>query len=305
MTIEYNITLEELELLIVNGFVPQIDTITGKENITCTYRKYGNGKLITFSDNTQIKCANRHLMLIDGKWKSADSIDIGTVIHNKTITNITDTDKQSWIDFTVDCYHNTYIHNNIVHHNSGKSHIIFLVCMFLLEYTDNNLLIVVPTTSLVSQMIGDFESYNLTELNIRDICHPIMAGLDKNSKKRITIGTWQSIYTQSEDYFKRFGAIFVDECLHPDTQIQLEHNTKAIKDITIGDKVLTYNELTKTNELKPVLKIHHNLSKTNKKYKLQLKDGKEIIITGNHKINTANGWKRVDALTIEDRIHIK
>ncbi|MDD5151792.1 MAG: DEAD/DEAH box helicase family protein [Flavobacterium sp.] len=300
--ISEEITLEELELLVANGYIPQIDTITGKENITHTYRKNSEGKLIIFDDNSAIKAANNHLILVDGIWKSIDSLDIGTVIHNKIIQTIIDIDRQDWVDFTVDSYHNTYIHNDIIHHNSGKSHIIFLVCMFLLEYTDTNILIIVPTTSLVSQMIGDFESYNKTELDIRANCHPITGGLDKNSKKRITIGTWQSIYTQNEEYFKRYGAVFVDECIHPDTIIKTKNTDKKIKDIKIGDEVLTFNESTQINEYKPVIDIHKNLSHIEKKYKIKLVNGSEIIITGNHKVLTDSGWKRADILTIKDKI---
>ncbi|MFA6199183.1 MAG: DEAD/DEAH box helicase family protein [Bacteroidales bacterium] len=304
MTSEFDITLEELELLIDNNFTPQIKTITDYENITHTYRKTDEGKQILFSDNTSIKCSNSHLMLIDDYWQQATDLYIGQFIGNKEIINITPVVSQEWIDFTVDCYHNTYFYNDIIHHNSGKSNIIFLICMFLLEYTDVNILIVVPTTSLVSQMIGDFEDYNLTDIDIRSQCHPIMAGLDKQSKKRITIGTWQSLYTQNEDYFKRYGAVFVDECLHPDSTIQLKNSRKPIKDVQIGDEVLTLNENTNEFEFKPVLKVHKNISKTTKKYKIKLINGDELIVTGNHKVNTRLGWKRVGELSLSDELLI-
>ena len=72
----------------------------------------------------------------------------------------------------------------------------------------SNILIVVPTTSLVEQLVGDFKEYGWDP---EDQCHKIYAGRDKNSPKRITITTWQSIYKMPKKWFEKFDVVIGDE----------------------------------------------------------------------------------------------
>jgi superfamily II DNA or RNA helicase len=72
-----------------------------------------------------------------------------------------------------------------------------------------DVLIIVPTTSLVEQMYNDFKDYGY---DVDRYCHRIYSGKDKNSFKRVIISTWQSIYRFPQDWFARFGAVFGDEC---------------------------------------------------------------------------------------------
>lgn len=99
---------------------------------------------------------------------------------------------------------------------SGKSLIIYSLIRFYLDNIpeDKKVLIVVPTTSLVSQMYSDFEEYS--EENGWDVeanCHKVTAGKDKtHPDKRVIISTWQSIYDLDKNYFNQFGAVVGDEC---------------------------------------------------------------------------------------------
>ena len=72
---------------------------------------------------------------------------------------------------------------------SGKSAIIYAIVRYL-QLSSINILILVPTTSLVEQMASDFISYGWDDSHI----HKIYSGHDKTSTKPITISTWQSIY---------------------------------------------------------------------------------------------------------------
>ena len=95
---------------------------------------------------------------------------------------------------------------------SGKSLIIYVLMRWLLSAFDKkrkNVLIVVPTTSLVEQMYNDFKDYGY---DVETNCHRIYSGKDKNSFKRVIISKWQSIYRFPQDWFARFGAVFGDEC---------------------------------------------------------------------------------------------
>lgn len=92
---------------------------------------------------------------------------------------------------------------------SGKSFIIYLVSRYLNQYANKKVLIIVPTTSLVSQMSKDFIIYNKERpLSI----HTIMAGADKDVDADYTISTWQSIYKLKKDWFEKFDVVIGDEC---------------------------------------------------------------------------------------------
>ncbi len=92
---------------------------------------------------------------------------------------------------------------------SGKSLIIYVLMRYMLTSFDNDVLIIVPTTSLVEQMYNDFKTYGY---NVEAHCHRIYSGKDKNTNKRVIISTWQSIYRFLPEWFSRFGTVFGDEC---------------------------------------------------------------------------------------------
>ena len=111
---------------------------------------------------------------------------------------------------------------------SGKSLIIYLAIRYFLEYFDQNILIIVPTTSLVEQMYSDFADYSSTdEWNVEDNCHRIYSGKEKFSiKQRVLISTWQSIYKLPGHWFLDFGMVIGDEA----------HNFKAKSLTSIMEK---------------------------------------------------------------------
>lgn len=95
---------------------------------------------------------------------------------------------------------------------SGKSLIIYLIVRYLLENTHDDILITVPTTSLVEQLFTDFEDYAKdTTWNTAENCHRIYSGKEKQTQARVTISTWQSIYKLDKGWFARFGAYICDE----------------------------------------------------------------------------------------------
>lgn len=88
--------------------------------------------------------------------------------------------------------------------SSGKSFIIYL----LMRYYHVRTLIIVPTINLVDQLASDFIDYGFESSRF---IHRIYAGEDKNTKKPITISTWQSIYEQPQEYFEKFDLVIGDE----------------------------------------------------------------------------------------------
>ena len=90
---------------------------------------------------------------------------------------------------------------------SGKSLMIYSLVRFHVN-VKRNVLIVVPTTTLVEQMYKDFESYGW---NVSKHCHKIYAGEDKWTDHDVVISTWQSIYKQPRKWFNRFSVVIGDE----------------------------------------------------------------------------------------------
>jgi len=90
---------------------------------------------------------------------------------------------------------------------SGKSLMIYAIVRYYAA-TSKKILIVVPTTSLVEQMVNDFISYGW---NAGDFIHKIYGGKDKVTDKDIIISTWQSIYKFPKRYFDDIDCVIGDE----------------------------------------------------------------------------------------------
>ena len=89
---------------------------------------------------------------------------------------------------------------------SGKSLIIYaLVRWHLLK--NREILIIVPTVSLVEQLYKDFIEYGW---NVSDV-HKIMGGVEKYTDQPVVISTWQSIYKEPRKYFEKFDVVLGDE----------------------------------------------------------------------------------------------
>ena len=68
-----------------------------------------------------------------------------------------------------------------------------------------------------------------------------------------------------------------------------------IRDVKVGDSVLTFNPLTQISE--PSHVIHHYTRETDKKiYKITTESGRSLVATEDHQFMTADGWKEVGDL---------
>jgi superfamily II DNA or RNA helicase len=132
-----------------------------------------------------------------------------------TAPGIVDYVKSLNIPFKVRDYQYTAIYQALRYHRklllsptaSGKSLMIYAITRYFVE-TDERVLIVVPTTSLVEQLTGDFDSYGW---NSEDHCHKIYSGKEKNTNKPVVVTTWQSIYKMPKAWFEQFNAVIGDE----------------------------------------------------------------------------------------------
>lgn len=112
-------------------------------------------------------------------------------------------------------YQVQYIVNAITNHrslslsptSSGKSFIQYLIMQHYYQTFGHRTLIIVPTIGLVHQMEGDFVDYGCDP----KLIYKIQGGVDKNTKKPITISTWQSIVRQPKEWFDQFKVVLGDE----------------------------------------------------------------------------------------------
>ncbi|CAB4182170.1 SSL2 DNA or RNA helicases of superfamily II [uncultured Caudovirales phage] len=96
---------------------------------------------------------------------------------------------------------------------SGKSFIIYLLMRYYhakisSEKNSCRTLIIVPTTSLVSQLSTDFADYGFDS---SDRVHLIVGGVDKQTERQVVISTWQSIYKLDKKWFDQFDLVIGDE----------------------------------------------------------------------------------------------
>lgn len=114
-------------------------------------------------------------------------------------------------DYQIDGIYDALRHNRKVvvsPTGSGKSMMIYAITRYY-HSKNNKILIIVPTTSLVSQLYKDFQEYGWDS---DTHCHTIYSGREKNNDKDVFISTWQSIYKMPNKYFEQFQCVIVDEC---------------------------------------------------------------------------------------------
>ena len=146
---------------------------------------------------------------------------------------------------------------------SGKSLIIYMLMRYYLhEEMTKKVIIVVPTTSLVEQMYGDFADYSSNDpsFDVEDEVHRIYSGKEKTFDQSVVITTWQSAIKLPNSWFAQFGCVIGDEA----------HTFKAKSLTTIMNRLINaelrvgttgtldggqVNELTLIGNFGPVYKV--------------------------------------------------
>ena len=205
------ITLSQLEKLTAAGYSAKINTPTGFEQITDTYRKHSEGVKLHLSNGATIRCARDHLISVNGSWTKAKQLVVGEAIGNVGVVSIEPLPSQDWIDFSIDAEHESYYHEGLLHHNSGKSLVLYCLVRWN-EQFNRQQLIIVPTTSLCLQMKSDFKSYSQSNGWDSDQVRVIMGGEEKNKTSAVTVSTWQSLYDLPKKFFVDFNVVYGDEC---------------------------------------------------------------------------------------------
>jgi hypothetical protein len=132
---------------------------------------------------------------------------------------------------------------------SGKSLIVYLLVRFnllrLKDKSNNKILIIVPTTSLVEQLFKDFKDYGWKP---DKHVHRIYQGHEKETNKNVVISTWQSIYNLPKKWFEQFGVIIADEA-HLFKAVSLTKIMTKLEDCRFRIGLTGTLDGTKTNKL--------------------------------------------------------
>ena len=261
-------------------------------------RKKIDSYITLFDNGLYLISSLEHIILTDnGEKKICEITDNDSIICNKGQVKIIYTKLYRRNDILYDfCLNEPHLFkdsNGIIHHNS-----------LIISYIVSNLLhkgkqiIVVPSQSLVEQFYGDMEEYGMDMENIGRVYQK-----RKEWDKKIVISTWQTLsrnHTKLNDYY----TIIVDECLDGDTLIKTIDGYKKIKNIIVGDNIISFNKNTNRFENDIVDKIYENMfiSDNEEMYEIELENEKKLKITGNHKILTDKGYIKVKNLTKNDNL---
>lgn len=117
--------------------------------------------------------------------------------------------KDNFYGFELDKDHLYMTDDFIIHHNSGKSLVMYCLTRFLLAL-DKKILLIVPNIGLTEQLFSDYIEYGWK--NAESYVSVLHGKSKKYNKDRpILVSTWQSIYKKKKDFFKDYDAVIVDE----------------------------------------------------------------------------------------------
>ena len=210
------LTYKEIHTLLDNNIDMFVKTPTENKKIIGKFEKEDVGYIISYNDQTETRCSQTHYMQFNNSLKSANELKIGDICDysKKIITNIQKIAKQKWLDVEINSPDGLYIQNNIIHHNSGKSCIIFMIMYFMYKNNKKGYLIV-PNINLLDQLYDDF--YNYFDEKYSDERDKFLNSIDKQGGGKqsefdsfLTISTWQSLANR-KDVLGRADFILCDE----------------------------------------------------------------------------------------------
>jgi DNA-directed RNA polymerase beta subunit len=94
------------------------------------------------------------------------------------------------------------------------------------------------------------------------------------------------------------------QCIYEEEPVLMRNGSwKKIKDIKIGESIVTFDPETLEKETTVVTKVYNN-STTKKIIQLTTKSGRSIVLTVDHKIMTSRGWVKAGKINKDDRVAI-
>ncbi|MCK9429422.1 MAG: hypothetical protein M0R17_05420 [Candidatus Omnitrophica bacterium] len=278
-----------------------------------------------------IKCTSNHPILILRNttylYKQIDrdlSINDMCVILNKDhtfstsrIVDITYIGKKQTYDITVDNYSN-FSCNFIICHNSGKSvtfcadtlwwaqayPLVRMIETKAIKQKSFRVLVFCPYESQIkelwntyTQLIGDSPLLmdQLVKIRTSDIHLIEFKGTDDSTRGSTIEGFTIGISSSNQ------GTSLRGLCLGENTRISMiDGSTKNIKDLNINDKIISYNINSKSFVEDSIAYIADEEEK--ELFEIEFQSGRKIQSSKDHKFLTDNGWKKLEDITLFDKI---
>lgn len=148
-----------------------------------------------------------------------------------------------------------------------------------------------------TQLIGDSPLLmdQLVKIRTSDIHLIEFKGSDENTKGSTIEGYTIGISSSNQ------GTSLRGLCLDGETRINMANGcTKKIKDILINDKIISFNEESKSfvnDEIGLISEVQEK-----ELFKIKLQSGRELISSKDHRFLTDNSWKKLEDITLFDKL---
>lgn len=197
-------------------YTPQYKKSKGRWDGATHLYSIPTGKLLSGLYWHVIKFANNHKLTVISSYKpTIEDITIEDTLKFIDKLNIHSDGKPIEVhDYQIEAIHYTLKYNRALllsPTSSGKSLIIYALVRAYLR-KKKRILIAVPSTMLVNQLISDFKDYSSeVSWDSEKACTSVFYGSEKDFGKAVVIGTWQSLVKLAPVYLKTFDCIIADE----------------------------------------------------------------------------------------------
>lgn len=183
------------------------DFIVNKEHVLPLFDIANPNKLFEIEVDQYLK--------LDQKRKNHLKIISGTKDNQSySCFDVEQLGQDDYYGFQLDGDHLYYNEDYVLQHNSGKSLIIYLILRWMLS-KDRKCVVIVPSTSLVEQMVDDFKKYSVnddswdTEREVAKLYSKVQTD---PFEVDALVTTWQSIVKYDASLYKTWDCVLVDEC---------------------------------------------------------------------------------------------
>lgn len=286
-------------------YIYSYDDETGKLVLTNKYLIMPNGKVevlkLTLSNGYSVTATSTHPLLVF-KNKQYSYIPLGEIeltdrilLDDNTLSEIRSIEpvgKRNTYHLSVVRYETFLTTGGFIHHNTGKTYAMSVGMLHrMLTNKNYKVLMVAPMATMIDEVVEQIKKFcaamdgdpiiSATQTPIQYI--EFNTG---STFKGVTAGASGAKGTRG----KAADLLYVDECFPGRTKIKMwDGSNKAIEDIEVGDRVLSFDE--RKNKL--VIKSVKEVRCTGKKdtYTFETVSGKKLTCTANHPIWTRDGWK--------------
>lgn len=289
-------------------YIYAYDDETGRLEVTNKYLLMPNGRVetlkLTIDNGYSITATGTHPLLVyrdkHYQYVALENIDVEydkIILDDNTlhsIRSIKEVGKRETYHLSVVKYETFLTEGGFIHHNTGKTYAMSVGMLHrMLTNKNYKVLMVAPMATMIDEVVEQIKKF-CSAMDIDPILNASQTPIQfiefntGSTFKGVTAGASGAKGTRG----KAADLLYVDECFPGRTRIKMwDGSTKAIEEIEIGDRVLSYDERKNKLVAKTVLEVKCTGKKET--YTFETVSGKKITCTANHPVWTREGWKEV------------